>query len=614
MKLTTVVSAVIVVAIFACGGIAAMHNTAEGLDLARLSGWDIVVADDAIASEIYAAEEFQEFFRQASDVKLPIVHKIERWDKHVFIGPGEVMQASPVGFSVEDLGPEDLHIVVRDNNIAIAGGRPRGTLYGVYAFLEDYLGVRFLTHDHTHVPSVGERPVIVPVDRVYRPPFANYRNALYKASLQYPVFAVRTRNNAAHAAPKFGGVSAFININHSLYRQVTINKYGKEHPEYFGLWDGTRRNDAPHTHLCLTNADLIPIVTSAVLEEIGFPSCVGRKNFSVSQNDTVWQYCQCEECAAIDGPEESHMGALLKFVNAVADQVAKTHPDVEIGTLAYGFSRKPPKTIKCRPNVEVNLTTHGRCHVHLITERNCPPNVQFLQELEGWSRICKNLYFWDYHFGAGHSLLPYPDLFFMKPNINTLVAHGVKGVFMQSDYQAATTELVDLRQHLMTRLLWNPDLNDREIIDEFVSLHYSEAAPPIRRFIDLVHNHYRDIKIHHIKWKPHGLPVDEAVAATGVNLFVEALKLAKSDSIKARVEKASICAYRAAVDPIFKLDEDAEVDPAVAERMRPLVKEFFRLCKTYGIGPDVKGLAYGFSDTICQRLEGILGNLDPAGK
>ncbi len=105
MERIAVVSALIVVAIFACGSIAAMDNPDEGLDLARLSGWDIVVADDAIASEIYAAEEFQEFFSQASGVKLPIVHKIERWDKHVFVGPGKLMQASPVGFGVENVGP-----------------------------------------------------------------------------------------------------------------------------------------------------------------------------------------------------------------------------------------------------------------------------------------------------------------------------------------------------------------------------------------------------------------------------------------------------------------------------------------------------------------------------
>ena len=66
------------------------------LDVRAMADWAIVVAESAIESEVYAAEEFQEFFHQASGLKLPIVHKITRWDKHVFIGPGKVMHTSPI--------------------------------------------------------------------------------------------------------------------------------------------------------------------------------------------------------------------------------------------------------------------------------------------------------------------------------------------------------------------------------------------------------------------------------------------------------------------------------------------------------------------------------------
>jgi len=46
--------------------------------------------------------------------------------------------------------------VVAKNNIAILGGAP-GTLYGVHTFLEDYLGVRFLKADITHVPHADAK-------------------------------------------------------------------------------------------------------------------------------------------------------------------------------------------------------------------------------------------------------------------------------------------------------------------------------------------------------------------------------------------------------------------------------------------------------------------------
>ena len=45
----------------------------KGVDLAAMQGWDIVVSTDAIPSEKYAAEEFQEFFAEASGIRLSIV-------------------------------------------------------------------------------------------------------------------------------------------------------------------------------------------------------------------------------------------------------------------------------------------------------------------------------------------------------------------------------------------------------------------------------------------------------------------------------------------------------------------------------------------------------------
>ena len=109
---------------------ASAGSVPEGVDLTALKGWDIVVAEDAIESEVFAAEEFQRFYKRAGGIELPIVHEIARPNRHVFIGPGGKMRGSAIGFDVESFGQEDLRIVIRDENIVIAGGRPRGTLYG----------------------------------------------------------------------------------------------------------------------------------------------------------------------------------------------------------------------------------------------------------------------------------------------------------------------------------------------------------------------------------------------------------------------------------------------------------------------------------------------------
>ena len=168
---------------------AALAAEAPGVDLANLEGWDIVVAADAIPSEKHAAEELRDHLALATGRTLPIVNSTSRADRHFIVGPGE--EAGKRGLAAEKLGPEDLRIVVGEGNIAIAGGRPRGRLYGVYTFLEDYLGVRFLTADHTYVPKLAAR-VIGPVDRTYRPPL-EMRWAYYGEVNRNPALVARLR-------------------------------------------------------------------------------------------------------------------------------------------------------------------------------------------------------------------------------------------------------------------------------------------------------------------------------------------------------------------------------------------------------------------------------------
>ena len=67
-----------------------------------------------------------------------------------------------------------------------------------------------------------------------------------------------------------------------------------------------------------------------------------------------------------------------------------------------------------------------------------------------------------------------------------------------------------------------------------------------------------------------------------MDAFTEALALAESDAVKARVEKASICAYRAAIDPVWEpRGGKVPLEPAQARTMRPLVKRFCELCAKY---------------------------------
>ena len=584
----------------------------EGVNLASMHEWNIVTDERALASEFYAAQEFQDLFALATGVRLPIVHHVDRVDRHIFIGPSSHLTSSSVGFSTEPFGPEDLRIVVRNRNIAIAGGQPRGTLYGVYVFLEEYVGVRFLTATHTYVPPVGKWRVVGPVDRFYRPPLAFRWNDVGENE-DNPAFAARLRCNGYrpvnnptaemlylpdHASrprtadSKLGGVSGWVLTNHSFSRQIPSGTYGQVHPEYFCLIDGARRagpdEHGERTQPCLTNPDVLRIVTGAVLKEI--KQKPDQENFSVSPNDNQ-HYCQCDTCRAIEQREGSSIGPLLTLVNAVADRVAVAHPDKEIGTLAYQASRKPPRTVVPRPNVQIELCNIECSMVQPIDDPSSELNRAFRDDLEAWGRICDNIHVWAYNANFRDYLLPLPNLYTLDANIRFFVANNARGVYFEAAH-ALGSSFCDLRNYVTCRLLWDPTLDGKVLIDEFVRLHYGSAAEPIRTFVNLFHENAIQKRIERTCLHPRAAEwgIDAQITQAGLQAFAKALQLADDDAVRGRVEKASICAYRAAVEDAWlwavgkreQLGSEKMPDD-IAQRTRPHLKRLFELCRTHGV-------------------------------
>jgi len=616
---TTIISLFVLMVCSAFGAVL------RGVDLANLADWDIIIGEGGPPSETYAAQEFQSHFAQASGIRLPIVRQplvpaeqargraasparqtAGGGQRHIFIGSSSGFHASNVGFSTDEFGEEDFRIVVRDDNIAIAGSPQagsRGTLYGVYTFLEDYVGVRFLTADHTHVPAIGTWRVIGPLDRFYHPPL-RFQWSYYGETNGNPAFAARIRVNTVGDDAKLGGKTGLNLISHSFYHYLPSQKYGKEHPEYFALVEGERKLEmgGGGPELCLTNPDVLRIVADTVLDALKkHPS---MENVSVSQNDND-KYCRCPRCAAIDEREGTPMGSLLTFVNAAADEVAKEYPDVMIGTLSYWYSRKPPKTIKPRPNVQIQLCSIECCVLHPINDPNCEKNVQFCQDLANWGNMCKNISIWNYNTNFSNYLLPCPNLRVIEPNIRYFVANNAMGIFMQAAGNAFGAELSDLRNYVIASLLWDPTRSGRKLMDEFLDLHYGRSAGPIRRFINLTHENALASGLHpNCFGRAQDYAIDEMIAQAGLAAFAEAMDLAESDIVRARVDKASVCAYRAALEPIWYIKDESEVSPDLATRMRPWVERFVELCGKHGV---THASEHSKIEAESERLKRIVG-------
>ena len=138
------------------------------------------------------------------------------------------------------------------------------------------------------------------------------------------------------------------------------------------------------------------------------------------------------------------------------------------------------KITKPRPNVVVRLCSI-ECSFSkpLADERN----KAFRDDINGWSKICKRLYIWDYTTNFRHYILPHPNLRVLGPNVRFFADHNVKGIFEQGAYTTNGAEMAELRAWVLAKLLWDPTLDGEALIDEFLAGYYGPAAPHIKAYL-----------------------------------------------------------------------------------------------------------------------------------
>jgi len=171
-------------------------------------------------------------------------------------------------------------------------------------------------------------------------------------------------------------------------------------------------------------------------------------------------------------------------VNQVAEAVEAEFPDVWIETLAYQYTRKPPKTIRPRHNVVPRLCTI-ECDFSLpLDESAYPQNVRFVEDIRGWSAITDKLYVWDYTTNFHNYVGPHPNFPAIPGNIRFFRDNRVVGLFEQGANEAPHAEFGELRSWLIAKLLWNPDQPVEPLLDDFFAGYYGAAAGPIRQYFD----------------------------------------------------------------------------------------------------------------------------------
>ncbi|MBQ3333879.1 MAG: DUF4838 domain-containing protein [Thermoguttaceae bacterium] len=453
------------------------------------SDYTVVLPDHPSAVQKTAAEELASFLGQVTGAEFPILSQEQAKDKQklLVIGPGELskqMLASAGAEPEETIAQDGIIVQTVGGSIVFSGHRDRGPLYAVYTFLEDIVGCRWWTGTESTIPS---RPTldIEAVHLRYAPKVIS-REAYYRDPLdgrEGGIFSARMKMNG-HFNPvpaEYGGHMPILFWAHSFEQVLPPEKYFEEHPDWYSLVDGQRRGEGQY-QLCLTNPEMKAEFIRNTLTALR--SNPDTRSVSVSQNDRDG-WCQCPECQKLAEDNLSQSGPLITFVNEVAEAIEQEFPNVLVETLAYNQSRPAPAKVRPRDNVLIRLCTGGNSLVIPLEEGG--PNQSLAAVIESWSAISKQLYIWDYVTNFHNYLLPHPNLRVLAPNIRFFVKNHAIGIFEQGDAGCSAGDFVRMRHWVLSKLLWNPSLDQTALEDQFLNGYYSpRIAALFRQYLDVL--------------------------------------------------------------------------------------------------------------------------------
>lgn len=455
-----------------------------------VSDYTIVVADDADECIMTAVSELQTYVEKISGVKLDYVNESSYTSgKAIVLGETKLCDVD-----TSSIKADGFRLVADGDNFVIAGADSRGTLYGVYTFLEEYLGVRWFTPKLEVVPESKDVVIDAALDRIVEPSFAVRRNSQAYADDAY---RVKTKINVSfyNEATEYGGAMTWVMWDVTLDRLVPDSLFS-EHPEYFAMNpDGSRTTD----HICLSHPEVLPIAVENARQAI-LDCEYDAEYIHIGQKDNS-NYCYCETCSALYEEYGSVSAPTIIFTNAFADALDDEFPYMTFTFYAYGETDRPPVKgdLRCNENVvPVLCQLHRACRSHPLTECGAIDEQQptfdslfveqdtmVAKDHAEWVKIADRTFIYDYTINFINTAMFFSNFETMQSTMKYMHDIGITGyVYNCGDgHYAAFNEL---RNYLLCKLQWDVDADVEYHMLDFMKAYYGEeAAQYMKEIIDV---------------------------------------------------------------------------------------------------------------------------------
>ena len=480
------------------------------------TSYQIVIAKDADVSDKAVAEDFAGILKEIAGATFAIVtDETDVGAKEIVVGANNARLAK-LGLAdmAKDFAEGEYEIRTVGENLVIAGGPNRGTINGMYGFLQDHLGCRWLTPGCMKMPK-QETLTLGDIEDRQKPAF-RWRST--SPSMHWDAsWTVRNRLNECKT---WGGGRSMM-VLMSDPRATTLGNYYSahalsyipaslfdEHPEYYAEVDGKRvcHENSNARSYCVTNPGFVQYMADRFKRTAagtgGRPYRIG-----LGHTDSA-NHCKCKTCRA-SYDSIGLPGTYMEFNNKVAEIVCKEYPNITIGTLAYGMTFAPTP-VKMHPNVLVTWCPISADYLYGFDQGGPNQDRDYVGKLRTWLENTSQLGVWYYHYQAD-SLMPHPRLHASKHNFAMFQKMGLDGVYVETGgnaihdndapdgdkqmrayddpkygYFTFPWSLTHIKSYIACRLMWDPSYDVETGIREFCQGYYGAAGEELAEYVLMV--------------------------------------------------------------------------------------------------------------------------------
>ena len=511
------------------------------------TAYKVVYPVGAESAVNFAMSELSRYLGEATGVNLKILPETSvSYDEHakyISVGNTELSEKAGIEVTAEQLNQDGFVIKTVGENLYIKSANNRGIIYGVYDFLEKYLGVRFISSDITYVPET-DSVQLYETDIVSVPAF-EFRN-LYSNSMRMndEVYA-RMRFNAPEReiSDLYGGRTSWytklydleykyeglhqmlphyaeFNVIHNAFYFVDPSVYAESHPEFFARDEqGNIIKDVAGS-ICQLNL-LNGIKEDGTLDEsmdvsVAKVALESLKSFILDDpeaeifffghNDwNVWD--RTPETVAAEEKYGGQSGILMRFVNMLSREIEKwmnengIDREIKIATWAYLFTKDAPvkedgnggweavhPSVIPEDNIIIRIAPIELDWYYSV---NDPNQIEGSEYIEQWTYLTDNFMFWTYETNFGNYLYYHPSMRQWSDNLHYFRDIGTQYVMMQDNYHGYGSWQADMHTYVASKLLWNPDIKLQPLVDEFLYHYFGEnGGKAVAEMMQIFDDHF----------------------------------------------------------------------------------------------------------------------------